>query len=885
MELKKYQHDALEILKAFFQDCRIAGPKATFERMVAQEPLAKRLKGYSNQYKEINDIEHVPHVCLRLPTGGGKTLLAAHSIKVVKEAWLEKDFPVVLWLVPTNTIRLQTVEALKNTKHAYRKALDEKFEGAVRIFDIGDFETIRPQDIQQNVCIVVGTIQTLRVSTTEGRKVYKTHEDYEPHFAGVTQTQGLEREEEFKENGERNDRAGKIKLSFANLMHLHRPLMIVDEAHKAVTGLSEEVKLRVNPSAIVEFTATPRANNNTIYNVSAYELKQADMIKMPIALSEHDTWQEAVTGAILQRAQLDDVAQHDPAYIRPIVLFQAQKKGQEVTVEVLKSFLMEENGIAEKQIAIATGSQRELDGINLFDANCPIEYVITVEALKEGWDCSFAYVFCSVANISSATDVEQLLGRVLRMPYATKREDMALNKAYAHVSETKFGEAAKALRDTLVDKMGFREEEASDMIEPQTPLPLDGGMFAPKKHIPAMTFTTKALVTKALPPVLSGKVLFKTDEESGSVEIEVKGPLNAQEKAAVFELLPEEDHQGFAEEQAKYVAEIAEHLSPAQKGLSFIVPRLMAFVQEEMDFVCAEETMDYHDWYLSAYPARLEQNEFTIRETARTFEIDLDGDTLRYGSIGEDALQLSLDVDVEGWSAEGLARWLVKQCRQDDIGAPELLTWLRTLVTYLERDRNIQLSALMRCKFILARKIKDKIVEIRKKEEKTCYQRDLFGAEAKVKVSFDEGFEFQDGMFAYCPTYKGPYDFRKHFLDYVPGFDGNDEGEEFKCAQMLDSLPEVEYWVRNVDRQPGAFKLPLAHGYFYPDFVAKLRDGRLFVVEYKGAGLVTAEDARNKDTIGQKWEEVSNGKCLFLMVEKMKHGLDPRAQMLAKIEG
>jgi len=97
-----------------------------------------------------------------------------------------------------------------------------------------------------------------------------------------------------------------------------------------------------------------------------------------------------------------------------------------------------------------------LDGINLFDTNCEIEYVITIEALKGGWDCSFAYVFCSVANIRSSTDAEQLLGRVLRMPYATRRKVPALNKSYARLVSKRFAKAANSLRDKLVD-MGLRK--------------------------------------------------------------------------------------------------------------------------------------------------------------------------------------------------------------------------------------------------------------------------------------------------------------------------------------------------------------------------------------------------------------------------------------------
>jgi type III restriction enzyme len=182
-------------------------------------------------------------------------------------------------------------------------------------------------------------------------------------------------------------------------------------------------------------------------------------------LTEHPDWRAAVHDAIETRARLAETAKADPRYIRPLVLFQAQDKGQEVTVEVLRQYLIENENIPAEKIAVATGEQRELDSINLFDPACKVDFIVTVEALKEGWDCSFAYVLCSVANIGSATDIEQLLGRVLRMPYAEERNQPALNRAYTHVSSPRFGEGAKALTDTLVEKMGFEPDEAAGVIE------------------------------------------------------------------------------------------------------------------------------------------------------------------------------------------------------------------------------------------------------------------------------------------------------------------------------------------------------------------------------------------------------------------------------------
>lgn len=379
MKLKQYQADTLTVLRRFLEEARVGGPKNAYDTLTTEPEQARRLGRYRTGYTALDGLPGTPYVCLRLPTGGGKTILAAHAIGVARDAWIEKDHPLVLWLVPSNTIRLQTVDALWNTRHPYRRTLDTLFGGRVRVFDIADFTTIRPHDIRDNACVVVGTIQTLRVNNTEGRKVYAHNENMEPHFSAVPKsTPGLE-----QWDGS-TDKVGDPRFSFANLLHMHRPLMIVDEAHGAVTGLTRDMQVRVNPCAIIEFTATPRFNSNILHSVTAQELKAEEMIKLPIILTEHNSWQVAVNGAIASRAALADAAKGEADYVRPIVLFQAQSRDQEVTTELLKRHLMEVEQIPEERIAIATGYQRELDGIDLFDPKCRIEYVITIEALKEG---------------------------------------------------------------------------------------------------------------------------------------------------------------------------------------------------------------------------------------------------------------------------------------------------------------------------------------------------------------------------------------------------------------------------------------------------------------------------------------------------------------------
>ena len=876
MQLKPYQADTLAVLRRFLEEARIAGPKNAYEAITREPEQAGRLGGYAGAYAPLNRMADVPYVCLRLPTGGGKTILAAHAVSVARNAWVEKDYPLVLWLVPSNTIRRQTVEALKNPRHAYRQALDAAFEGRVRVFDIADFTHIRPHDLRDCCCLVVGTIQTLRVLNTEGRKVYAHNEEMEPHFAALPQSApGLDLQR--LENG-------AVKFSFANLMHLHRPLMIVDEAHNAVTGLTRKMQARVNPCAIIEFTATPRGRSNILHSISAQELKQADMIKLPILLAEHDSWQNAVNGAIAARASLAETAQDDPDYIRPLVLFQAQPRNQEVTVAALKQHLTDVEQIPADKIAVATGDQRELDGIDLFDPACPIEYVITVEALKEGWDCSFAYVFCSVSRIRSATDVEQLLGRVLRMPYAERRQNPDLNKAYSYLSEPSFGDAARALVDKLV-AMGFEEDEARDNIEPvQDAFELDDGLFGPRdKPPPVFTHTVAAGsdVLHALQSVTHDGFMAR-EGTGGRIEISVTGRVDGGLEQEIHRALPATERPRFTAALAAHRADVHDRLSPAEKGQRFEVPRLMAEVQGELAFADSETLMEYHDWSLLDHSPKMGPDEFAIRKTAHSFEIDLDGRGVTY-QFTRETEQLVLDTHVDGWTPQALVLWLDRQVRQPDIFQGDLLKWLSALVGHLLNARGMAPNALMRCKFLLANKIESKIKAIRQQERNGVFQRCLFAPGASVMVSFDDAFSFTDGMYRDQRRYRGHWKPNKHFLgpDNVPVFDGVDDGEEVQCAQVIDSLPQVTYWIRNAARHPASFWLPTATDRFYPDFVARLTDGRLLVVEYKGAHLAEGSDTAEKRTIGDLWQKKSNCRGLFIVVEKDDNGKDVRRQLEA----
>jgi type III restriction enzyme len=478
-ELKSYQKRAVEAMRSFLSGCL---------QQPVQQAYADTLKQLGmppHSYQEYG-FGQTPYFCLRIPTGGGKTVLGSNAIDVAAREYLQTEAPITLWLVPSTVIRQQTVAALKTQGHPYRQHLDKAFNRRVLVLDIDEVTQIRPQDIGSKAIVVVSTLANLRVTDTSGRKVYAYHENFEPHFAKIPANHPslplLERvtSNDLQENGLTQKQLGSIKYSFANLLAIYQPIVIVDEAHNARTKLTFETLQRVYPAAVIELTATPNTTNtngsNVLFHVSAAELKAEEMIKLPILLTEHETWQDSIRDAVITRNKLALDAQKDQDYIRPIALFQAENKNGEITVAVLKQHLTEQLNIEENKIAIATGTQRELDNLNLFDPVCPIEYIITIEALKEGWDCSFAYVFCSVKQVSSSKDAEQLLGRVLRMPYAKRRVIEDLNRAYAHLLvDSAFSKTAAALKDTLI-AMGFEAMEVAAFLREQAPTP-QGDLF------------------------------------------------------------------------------------------------------------------------------------------------------------------------------------------------------------------------------------------------------------------------------------------------------------------------------------------------------------------------------------------------------------------------
>lgn len=856
LQLKEYQQRTLDALKSYFQACVSLGNADT-----AFYDITRQVFGTGIPYRNVKELPGLPYVCLRVPTGGGKTLVACHSVSIAANDLLRADNPLVLWLVPSNAIREQTINALKDRAHPYRKALDATM-GSVEVMSIQDALYVQRSTLDTETTIIVSTMQAFRVDDTEGRRVYDQSGALMDHFTGIDESllQGLDRHEN-----------GKPVPSLANVLKLRRPVVIVDEAHNARTELSFETLARFNPACIIEFTATPNTHtspSNVLHSVSAAELKAEAMIKMPIRLETRTNWKELLSDAIGLRNHLEKAAKEERGetgeYIRPIMLIQAQPRHQHqetLTVEVVEKCLIADFNIPDKQIRRATGSDRGLEGIDLAEPSCEVRYIITVQALREGWDCPFAYVLCSVAEMRSSTAVEQILGRIMRLPKAAWKKRTELNMAYAFSASQNFIEAANALEDALVQN-GFNRQEAKEFISQAPAIQQDGfegGFWG------TTTFSVPETPNLALlPEEIAPKVTY--DEVHCMISIE----------GIMGEAVKESLEQCFGTPEGKASVERAyrknrglpadEKGTPSERGEIFSVPQLA--VKNGNLFEIFEEThfLDV-PWSLSKCDGSLTEAEYvSSRADGQLAEIDVsDKGQIATRFISGLQLQMNYLANEHGETPALLVHWIDRTIHHPDITPEESGAFITKVVRHLIDERKISLEFLFHDKYRLRQVIEARLDQHRKNAHEKAYQTFLLPECATpLTVTPEVCFSYDTVQYPYNMRYQGAYAFRKHYYPYIG--DLKPAGEEFECAKFIDALPEVKFWVRNLERRPSySFWLQTSTDRFYPDFVCLLNDGRYLVVEYKGEDRWSNDDSKEKRDIGGLWAARSDGTCLFVM--------------------
>src|SRR3990172_4684377 len=479
MELKDYQKKTLEQVKRYLEV--LAEFKAKNEKAKDIDPTLsinfplkawERVVGPTYNSKKNGLGEELPNFYLKIPTGGGKTILACHTIDLINKIYLKKQTGIVLWIVPTTQIYRQTLSNLKNREHPYRQVLDISSGGRTVILE--KMDRFAKLDVKENLVVMLLMLPSASRRNKEVLKVFKDSGGFGEFFPSEDDRDGNDKLlKEFPSLdyfGDENSFYGRVvKTSLGNTLRILKPIIIIDEGHKAYSETAQGTIRNFNPSIIVELSATPPKNSNILVNVSGQELNREEMIKLDLHITNKASldWKDAMLAAVEKRNFLEQRTKEYEAntgeHIRPICLIQAERTGKEqrgtkfIHAEDAKEYLIKQCGILEEEIAIKRSEKDDIEGIDLLSKDCPVRYIITKQALQEGWDCAFAYLLTILTNPGSQLSITQLVGRILRQPQARKTKVTELDESYVFC----FRQKARELLENV--KRGFEEEGLGDL--------------------------------------------------------------------------------------------------------------------------------------------------------------------------------------------------------------------------------------------------------------------------------------------------------------------------------------------------------------------------------------------------------------------------------------
>jgi len=857
MELKPYQQQVINDLALYLAHIQQHKtlPKS-FNEFWANHPKTPLIPTKGTAIEPYKDtIKGVPHICIKVPTAGGKTFIACNAIRTFFD-YAEKDKPqAVVWLVPSVTILEQTIKNLKDPTHPYRQKINTHFGNRVEVFEkeaLLQGSGFNASSVKEQLNIFVMSFDSIRTQNKDGRRVYGEN--------GALQSFEAILDKKDKEEEETKDISLMRVISFLN------PMLIVDESHNAETKLSEEMLTAFNPSFILDLTATPRKNSNIISFIDALELKKENMVKLPVIVYNHQDRTEVINSSLQLQKRLELLAKEEEKrggkYIRPIVLFQAQPKNgkdwgkdEEIsTVQTIKDKLIALQ-IPAEQIKIKTANVNEIKGIDLMSRSCKVRFIITINALKEGWDCPFAYILASLADRSSAVDVEQILGRILRQPYVKKHSFPLLNMSFVLTASAKFTDTlfniVKGLNKAGFSEKDYKTAEITQPREPQTqtlfgqldlptlpneaPANIDIATDIDVSRINLPTET--ALPTETVSAIEQTAITQNTEFENRVFEMERNNT----------SILPTEIQQLVKSYKMKDAfKEVATGLKLPQFYLK--IPANDLFGEGETQVLLEKENL------LQGFALGNADSNIRFENiNAELYKVDLDATQNEHTPSF---------VRLDGKAKESIMAYLLDPSRIDSrvknfckrimdiIGNmyPIPDNEIRRYVTrILEGFSDAQFRDFANNQYSYTDKIKQKIKLL----------SDEF-AERNFRIFLDTAEVFIQ------PTYQLPLAISpKETTRGIPKSLYSEEtkinGFEASVINEIANLPNVRFWTKNIEKKGFRINGFINH---YPDFIIVTNSGKVILLETKGDHL----DAEAKIRLGNAWERKAGDNYRYFLV-------------------
>lgn len=867
VELKSYQKKVIADLTRYLELLNETKSDAAAFRLFWQEKSAPFLGRYQNV------IPGVPNLCFKVPTGGGKTFIACNAVRPIFDALPATKTKAVVWLVPSDAILTQTAKALKDTAHPYRQKIDVDFGGRVEVYtkqELLNGQNFNPTAVTEQLSVMVLSYDSFRGRGKEGLKAYQENSNL-AEFAKVL--------------GKPDSPIEKAdETALFQIINQLNPLVIVDESHHARSELSLEMLENFNPCFVLDLTATPKKESNIISYVDAVQLKNEHMVKLPVIVYNRDSQSEVLIDAIDLRNKLEEIAGAEYAktgkYIRPIALFQAQPKGKEdaTTFEKLRDKLVDK-GIPAEQIAIRTADVNELKNTDLMSPSCPIRYIITVNALKEGWDCPFAYILASLANKTSQVDVEQILGRILRLPHTSQHTQSALNMSYVLTSSNDFNNTVAHIVKGL-NSAGFSDKDYR-IGEPAKP------------KVPEQTAEQITLPDPqgASEPESAEDDFAWLDDKSIEEELERR-----REQAQTPETAPKADTMldAAAEVEKAYTDAIQQTSNdPVMDNLPWEVRDKVKSFQVNPQFREDIETLQIPQFFLKIEQSLFTDGSlelldkemlaegFTLKGKAYDIDFAAADDEIREIDVREQDGGLPKVFKMESAEQRYFKEWFnnlppesrVRQCKDmmfnqlnklNMVDAAELKAYINRIVDDMDKA---QLAAMEKAPLGYAAKIRAKIETL---------------LETHYRETFDKWLETE--RVVCMPSFRLPTSIHPasntaiYARSLYTAEDGDMNKLEQKLIVELTALPNVRWWHRNIARQGFAINGFIKH---YPDILIMTQSGKLICAETKGEHLKN-DDSREKIALGQAWRTSAGKDYRYYMVFENDENLLPGAVSMSQ---
>ena len=868
MELKQYQQEVLNDLSQYFEYIQSHQNYVQAYNTLWHDRLGTDYDPLTNKgirpYRDT--IKGCPHVCVKVPTAGGKTFIAVNALKTIFDNFERSRPKTVVWLVPWSNLLDQTYQALNNPDHPYRQRLNALFNHRIEIYDKKDLlqaANFDPSMMGEQLSIFVLSYGSLRAKNKDDRKIYEEN--------GALA--------KFAQQYTNNDHLlpDISETALINVIRSLTPVVVVDESHNAESELSVEMLENLNPSFIFDLTATPKNNANIISFVPAIRLKADNMVKLPVIAYNHRHKKEVIDSALHLQRELEVMAKQEKRYIRPIVLFQAQPKTNDdnLTFEKIKKDLLALQ-IPESQIKIKTATINELKNIDLMSPDCEVRYIITVNALKEGWDCPFAYILASVADRSSEVDVTQILGRVLRQPYVSKHQNNLLNVSYVLTASEKFtavlGSIVKGLEMSGYSKDDYRAEESTLVNNTVSKAPLQTSMFndllgqmiggeklvtdtqyVTDTDIRSVTFNVAEVAPQYIPPTVEA-ITQQATQANEEYEKKIT-EISSQNSSNLDPDMKQKSNLYNVREDLKAI-----HKSLKLPQFQLVVGGLGAFGNDTDVLLNQEELIKGLDLSKSDTSIEWEESEIEM------YKIDLE----KTKGLESTPTYLKIDTTIQ----KNLKEYILSKPKESQV--KDLVFKFNDMIGNMYPIPDQQIKAYLQR--VIESFEADQISDIL--DRPNAYKEKL-----KVKIQgfadihSEKMFKFllDKGKIITKPSFSFPEMIVPKIIGAEIGkslYEKEGEMNQFETdiISKIASLENVVFWHRNLGRGKGFYINGFMSNH-YPDFIVYTKSQRIILLETKGEMLDNPE-SKAKSKLGRTWATKAGDLFRYMMIFKNESSIE-----------